>query len=253
MAGTTGGIVFACLVAFSCFGALNGQFYTSARLVYAAGREGYLPSLFGQLNLRTKTPVAATLLQSVLVMLFVLFGSGFASLINFYGVCAWFFYFVTVLGLLYLRIKEPNLQRPYQTWISTPILFSAVALFLLFMPIFSAPFEALAAFAFIFAGVPMYYATQASGRETVGQIPGMATLVALLRRCLGRTGATVSTAGRGGSGGDLFGRRKVLRRAKSATSRLDDLDEEEEEGLEEEAVEMLPRDSTATAADEGKR
>jgi amino acid transporter len=242
IAGTTGGIVFAILVAFSCFGALNGQFYTSARLVFAAGREGYLPQMFGRLNPRTKTPLAATLLQSVLVIMFVLFGSGFASLINFYGVCAWFFYFVTVLGLLFLRIKEPNLERPYQTWVSTPILFSAVALFLLFMPIFSAPLEALAAFAFIFAGIPMYYATQASGRETISQIPGMSFLVDNLRKVIGKTSGT-ALPGRGSDGGNLFGRRKVLRRSKSTTGTLDNLEEEEEEGDEEEAVEMLPRES----------
>lgn len=52
-----------------------------------------------------------------------------------------------------------------QTWLATPILFSAVALFLLLMPVFSAPLEALAAVGFILAGVPMYYLTQ---RRTSG-------------------------------------------------------------------------------------
>jgi amino acid transporter len=141
IAGTVGGVVFACLVAFSCLGALNGQFYTSARFVFTAGKEGYLPKMFGRTNARTKTPVAATALQAALVIVFILFGSGFASLVNFYGVCSWSGYLFTVLGLLVLRIKEPHLERPYQTWITTPILFSAVALFLLFMPIFSAPLE----------------------------------------------------------------------------------------------------------------
>jgi amino acid transporter len=112
--GSTGGIAFALLVAFSCFGALNSQFYTTARLVYAAGKEGYLPSLFGRLSARRKTPVYALILQNVLVALFILFGSGFASLVNFYGVCSWLFYFLTVCGLLVLRVKEPNLERPYR-------------------------------------------------------------------------------------------------------------------------------------------
>lgn len=139
--GTTGGMLFALIVALSCFGALNGQIYTTSRFVYAAGREGHLPAMFGRIHPRTRTPLAATMMNLVLVVLFIVFGSGFASLVSFYGVCAWSFYFVTVLGLLHLRIKEPNLERPYQTWLATPIAFSAVALFLLFMPIFSAPLE----------------------------------------------------------------------------------------------------------------
>jgi amino acid transporter len=246
--GTTGGILFALIVAFSCFGALNGQVYTTARFVYAAAREGHLPRIFGRINSRTRTPISALLLQYTLVCLFTLVGSGFASLVNFYGVCAWTFYLVTVLGLLFLRIKEPNLERPYRTWLSTPILFSAVALFLLCMPVFAAPGEALAAFAFISAGVPMYYATQSAARDSIARIPGLSSLVKGLRRMMGSEG-DVDGLGRGGSdGAALFGRRRVRRLAKGANmpshaapGRLEDLQEDEEEGEEEEAVEMLPQ------------
>lgn len=73
------------MVAFSCLGALNGQFYTSARFLYTAAREGYLPATIGTLNARTRTPLNAIALQGAMVILFCLFGSGFASLVNFYG------------------------------------------------------------------------------------------------------------------------------------------------------------------------
>jgi amino acid transporter len=43
-------------------------------------------------------------------------------------VTSWAFYLVTVLGLLVLRIKEPHLDRPYRTFIITPIIFCAVSL-----------------------------------------------------------------------------------------------------------------------------
>lgn len=165
--GTTGGLIFALLVSFSCFGALNSQVYTSSRLVFAAGKEGYLPSLFGKINGRTATPVAATIFQAALVLVFILFGSGFASLVSFYGVCSYTWYFLTVFGLLVLRIKEPNLNRPYKTWIPTPVLFATTALFLLVMPIASAPQEAAAAIAFMLAGLPAYFLSMKSAREGV--------------------------------------------------------------------------------------
>ncbi|EPQ26381.1 uncharacterized protein PFL1_06029 [Pseudozyma flocculosa PF-1] len=217
--GTTGGVVFAFLVAFSCFGALNGQVYTTARLILAASREGYLPASFGDLNRRTKTPLNALLLQLVLIVMFTVFGSGFASLVNFYGVCSWTFYLATVLGLLVLRIKEPNLQRPYKTWLPTPILFAAVALFLLLMPVVSAPLEALAAFGFILAGVPVYFATQPEARR---RIPGLSRLFR------SRQAATADS--------------DVVPLSKAA--RHDDDDDEAGE----EAVEMLPRESLAGSA-----
>ncbi|KAG8833528.1 hypothetical protein FRC17_010560 [Serendipita sp. 399] len=158
--GSAGAIVFAGMVAISCFGALNGAFFTSSRLICAAGREGFLPSIFSDLHPVRGTPVNATILQALLTCFFVIFGGGFKSLVNFYSVASWGFYFLTVLGLVVLRIKEPFLERPYRTFISTPLIFCAVALFLLSMPVLAAPLEALSAVVFILAGVPVYFLTQ---------------------------------------------------------------------------------------------
>lgn len=158
--GPVGAIVFAAMVAFSCIGALNGASFTNSRLIYVAGREGFLPAVFGHLNGRTKTPLNALILQALLTIVFILVGGGFRSLVNFYSVANWLFLFLTVMGVVVLRVKEPTLERPYKTFITTPLLFSAVALFLLCMPIVAAPLEALAAFGFILAGVPLYLVTQ---------------------------------------------------------------------------------------------
>ncbi|KAI0748211.1 L-methionine transporter [Daedaleopsis nitida] len=158
--GPIGGVVFAAMVAFSCFGALNGSSFTSARLIYVAGKEGYLPALFGRHNTRLKTPLNAMCLQAGITIIFILLGGGFRSLINFAVVASWAFYFLTVLGLVILRVKEPMLERPYKTWIITPLIFCAVCLFLLCMPIIAAPLEAMAVLGFVLAGIPVYYITQ---------------------------------------------------------------------------------------------
>ncbi|GJE86900.1 L-methionine transporter [Phanerochaete sordida] len=158
--GRVGGIVFAVMVAFSCFGALNGSFFTSARLIYVAGKEGYLPALFGRHNTTLRTPLNAMCLQAALTIMFIVVGGGFRSLINFAVVASWAFYFLTVLGLVILRIKEPLLERPYKTWIATPLTFCAVCLFLLCMPIIAAPLEAMAVLGFVLVGIPIYYLTQ---------------------------------------------------------------------------------------------
>lgn len=157
--GPAGGVVFAVMVAISCFGALNGSTFTSARLICVAGREGYLPAMFGRLNKSRQTPVNAILLQATITIVFIVLGGGFRSLINFSVVASWSFFFLTVLGLVILRVKEPMLERPYKTWIVTPLVFCAVALFLLCMPIIAAPLEAMAVLGFVMAGIPVYYLT----------------------------------------------------------------------------------------------
>ncbi|KAJ7632655.1 L-methionine transporter [Roridomyces roridus] len=178
--GPIGGMVFALMVAISCFGALNGSFYTSSRLVYAAGREGYLPALFGRLHPKLHTPLNATLLQAAITVTFILIGGGFRELINFSVVASWAFYFLTVLGLVILRIKEPMLERPYKTWIITPLTFCAVALFLLCMPIFAAPLPAIAVLGFVLAGVPVFYITH-SDQELPSVLAWIRPLINRLR------------------------------------------------------------------------
>ena len=74
----------------------KGAFYTNSRLIYAAGRERYLPALFGRVHPTRKTPLNAALLQAFITITFVVIGGGFRSLVNFSVVASWAFYFLTV-------------------------------------------------------------------------------------------------------------------------------------------------------------
>ncbi|KAJ5397309.1 hypothetical protein N7509_005422 [Penicillium cosmopolitanum] len=187
--GPVGAVVLALVVGASCFGALNATTFTSGRLVYAAGKEGYLPSLFGRIGLGNSssptpaagtrlrrrswarksisrlfgdesrlgfTPIYAMAFNAALTAAYIAVGE-FATLVTFYGVAGYTFYFVTVLGLIVLRIREPHLERPYRTWITTPIIFCCVSLFLLSRAVIAEPLQTLIVVAFIITGVPVYY------------------------------------------------------------------------------------------------
>lgn len=60
-----------------------------------AGRERYLPAVFGRLHKKRKTPLNAMLLQAVLTIIFIVIGGGFRSLMTFSVVASWAFYFLT--------------------------------------------------------------------------------------------------------------------------------------------------------------
>lgn len=185
--GPIGSLILALIVSASCFGALNATTFTSGRLVYVAGKEGYIPELFGRIgvgkgsdlstsNIRTRswfskrlarifgdeetglffTPVNAMILNSALTATYILVGE-FSTLVTFYGVAGYTFYFLTVLGLIVLRVREPNLERPYKTWITTPIIFCCVSLFLLSRAVFAEPVQTLIVVCFVLAGVPLFY------------------------------------------------------------------------------------------------
>jgi len=199
--GPIGSLLLALIVSASCFGALNATAFTSGRLVYAASKEGYLPEMFGKIGVgkqvepsansfRTRnwaskklsklfcdeetglffTPVNAMVLNAVLTAFYVLVGE-FGTLVTFYGVAGYTFYFFTVLGLIVLRVREPNLERPYKTWITTPIIFCCVSLFLLSRAVFAEPLQTLIVVAFVLAGVPIYY-WRIRGRDQVTKREG---------------------------------------------------------------------------------
>ncbi|KAK6541889.1 hypothetical protein TWF694_007666 [Orbilia ellipsospora] len=180
--GNVGGILFALAVSISCVGALNATTFTSGRLVYVAGKQGYLPKIFGRLGLKysgaaasgrgestgttlkvpifgtayTRTPIFAMLLNAVLSSFFTIVGS-FEALIAFYGVAGYSFYFLTVLGLIILRYREPDLPRPYKCWIVTPIVFCCVSLFLVSRGVFGAPVQTGGVVIFVMVGVVVFW------------------------------------------------------------------------------------------------
>jgi amino acid transporter len=102
------------------------------------------------------TPINAMALNALLTSGYIVVGE-FATLLTFCGVAGYTFYFSTVLGLIILRVREPYMERPYKTWITTPIIFCCVSLFLLSRAVFARPDQTLIVVAFVLAGIPVYF------------------------------------------------------------------------------------------------
>ena len=58
-------------------------------------------------------------------MIYILTGS-FRALLTFVGMAEWVFYVSTVIGLLILRRREPQLERPYRPATVLPVTFIVV-------------------------------------------------------------------------------------------------------------------------------
>lgn len=188
--GPLGSLLLALAVAGSCFGSLNATTFTAGRLVYSAGQEGYLPEIFGTIGFSDSsqrmrlprrganskkftgmvadeqgffyTPIYAMLLNATLTAIYIIIGD-FTTLTTFYGVASYLFYFAAVVGLIVLRVTQPELERPYKCWITTPIIFCCVSLFLLSRAVFAKPLQALIVLVFIGVGFPLYWWRMGSG------------------------------------------------------------------------------------------
>uniref|UniRef100_A0A3Q2PS81 Solute carrier family 7 member 11 n=1 Tax=Fundulus heteroclitus TaxID=8078 RepID=A0A3Q2PS81_FUNHE len=120
-------------------------------IVTTSSREGQLPEVLSMIHVRRHTPLAypMTLLQ--------LFVGDIYSLLNFMSFLRWLFIGVVVLGLIYLRYTKPDLPRPFKVPIFIPVVFCLTCFFMVFLSLYSDPFNTGIGFAMSLTGIPAYY------------------------------------------------------------------------------------------------
>lgn len=102
-------------------------------------------------------PLNAILLNTILSALFIFLGD-FRSLLTFNGLGEYTFFFLTVLGAVVLRFREPDLHRPYKPLLVIPIIFTVVSGFVLVRGAVFAPVPALVLVVVWAVGILFYVA-----------------------------------------------------------------------------------------------
>jgi ethanolamine permease len=98
---------------FGLVASLNGIIYSSSRQVFALSRAGLLPVGLARLNPRFQSPHGAVLLSAVVGIISLLSGKT-SELITLSALGAVLMYILSMVALLVLRRKEPNLPRPFR-------------------------------------------------------------------------------------------------------------------------------------------
>ncbi|XP_054980405.1 solute carrier family 7 member 13 [Sorex araneus] len=124
-------------VSSSIFSSLSCNIFSTTRLFYVASQEGQLPLIFSSLNIHA-CPIAAVI-QLLIFSCCIVFTSDLIVLVNYVGFASWIQLGLMMVGLLKLRFKEPNLNRPYK--VRLPFIFGtiAVSLFLVLTPVIRSP------------------------------------------------------------------------------------------------------------------
>jgi solute carrier family 7 (L-type amino acid transporter), member 9/15 len=140
--------VAAILVCLVVAGSLLGNSFVASRMAVAAAHNTWLPSFLGLVGQFTSksistsdAPLNALLLSSVLSTFYILFGN-FRALLTFNGLGEYSFFFLTALGALVLRYREPELRRPYRPWVVVPGIFVVVSGFVVVRGAIFAPVQA---------------------------------------------------------------------------------------------------------------
>jgi len=167
--GPVGLALMALAVVISTFGCNNGIILSGARVFYAMARDKLFFASVAKVHPRYHTPVIALAVQGVWSCLLTLSGS-YSQLLDYITFAVLLFNIVTILGLIVLRYKRPDLNRPYRTW-GYPyvlVLFIAIAGFVAAVLLLYKPMYTWPGLIIVLLGVPVYYLWRRAGQVPAG-------------------------------------------------------------------------------------
>jgi APA family basic amino acid/polyamine antiporter len=156
--GRAGGAFLAATILISIAGSMNGWSMTAPRIFFAQARDGMFLSIFGRVHPRYRTPYVSIALFGAWSVLLTLTGT-YETLASYAMYAAWIFYGLTSAGVIVLRLRRPDLPRPYRMWgyPATLVLFIAVAVGFVLNTLIATPGPAIAGTLLIAAGAPVYW------------------------------------------------------------------------------------------------
>ncbi len=190
--GRWGVLAISAVIMCSTFGAINVNLLNAPRIIFAMGRDRLLFRGLGKVHADYRTPVTAIVvmaLMSTSLIVAVMIAKHLAQhatpdalqseiarrivgslqddsifdlLTNFVIFSASIFYALTVLAVLVLRFRQPQMNRPYRTWgyPLTPVFFLGVYTWFLVQVYSSRELESRVGLLLIGMGIPVFFIGQ---------------------------------------------------------------------------------------------
>lgn len=166
--GPAGAGVMGVLLAMLLISTVSAMILAGPRVLHAIGEDFPVFRALGVSN-DDGIPVRAIILQGVVSLLF-LWTSSFESILIFAGATMALNTFFAVLGVFVLRWRQPDLPRPYRTWMYPlpPLLFLLITGWTLIYTVAQRPAEAWMCLGIIVSGAVFYLITNALGKQRHG-------------------------------------------------------------------------------------
>lgn len=177
--GPAGLYAMAVAIMISTFGCDNGLILAGSRVLYAMAQNGLFFARAGRLNAQ-HVPAFALAIQGVWAAFLTLprtvttardgattFGNVYSQLLEYVVAADLLFYMLMVGAVMWMRVRRPDLERPYRTpgYPVTPIAYLLLAGLLMLALLIVAPETCGVGFAIVLTGLPVYGLWRVFGRQ----------------------------------------------------------------------------------------
>lgn len=155
--GAEGGRIVGGLICAGLISTISAMTWIGPRVTKVMGEDFPLLAIFAR-ETKNGVPAAAILLQLVIVTLLI-FTQSFEQVLNYIQFSLTLSSFLTVLGVIVLRMTQPGLKRPFRVWAYpvTPVIFLGVTAFMMTYLIIEQPLQSFAGLATLLAGLVIYF------------------------------------------------------------------------------------------------
>jgi APA family basic amino acid/polyamine antiporter len=159
--GAVGVSLMALAILISTFGCNNGLILAGARVYYAMARDGLFFRPVARLHPKYKTPDFSLGAQAIWATALCLSGS-YGQLLDYTVFALLVFYILTMIALFKLRIKRPDIPRPYRAWGYPWLqgLYVVMAVFISGALLRYKPQYTWPGLIIVLLGIPVYYLTR---------------------------------------------------------------------------------------------
>jgi APA family basic amino acid/polyamine antiporter len=157
--------VMAAFIVISTFGCANGLILAGARVYYAMARDGLFFPAAARLHPKSHVPVAALITQCVWACLLTLSGT-YNQLLDYVVFAVLLFYILTIAGLFALRIRRPEMERPYRAlgYPVLPALYILLAILIEGALLWYKPRYTFSGLLIVLLGIPVYVWLRGRGK-----------------------------------------------------------------------------------------
>lgn len=160
--GDWGAAVLVVLVISAALSTINATIFTGARTNFALGRDFSLFRALGHWKETGQTPATALIVQGVIALILVAFGTsvargGIQTMVDYTAPVFWFFFLLTGVALFILRRQTPEAAQPFRVplYPITPLLFCATCAYMLYSSVTFTGVGAAYGVAIVAAGLPI--------------------------------------------------------------------------------------------------